>query len=85
VPTYDYRCVDNGRVVEVAHRMTESVSNWGKLCALADIEPGDIPLDTPVERLITGGQVVRSTSLGDAAAPACSTGPCCGGGMCGIN
>ncbi|MGD2112841.1 MAG: zinc ribbon domain-containing protein [Gammaproteobacteria bacterium] len=84
MPTYDYRCIDAGRVVEVQHRMSETVANWGELCALAGIDPGATPAGAPVERLITGGQVVRSTSLGDASAPACASGPCCGGGMCGI-
>ncbi len=84
MPTYDYRCTANDRVIEVKHRMNESVANWGELCALADIEPGNTPLDATVEKLITGSRVVRSSSLGDSAAPSCSSGPCCGGGMCGI-
>lgn len=84
MPTYDYRCTDNNRVVEVNHRMSETVANWGELCALAGIEPGNTAPHAPVEKLITGSQVVRSSSLGDAAAPACSSGPCCGGGLCGI-
>ena len=64
--------------------MSEQVHSWGELCALAGIEPGDTAPGAPVEKLITGGQVVRSSSLGDASAPACSNGPCCGGGMCGF-
>ena len=85
MPSYDYRCPANGQVIEVKHRMTERVQDWGELCALAGIAMGDTPADAPVEKLITGGQVVRSSSLGDAAAPPCSSGPCCGGGMCGLN
>jgi hypothetical protein len=84
VPSYDYRCNDNGRIVEVKHPMNRQLQTWGELCALAGIDAGDTPLDTRVEKLITGGQVVKSTSLGDSAAPACSSGPCCGGGMCGL-
>lgn len=84
VPTYDYRCEFNGQVVEVKHRMNERVSTWGELCVLAGIGPGDTPLDSPVEKLITGGQVVRSSSLGDNTSPPCASGPCCGAGMCGI-
>jgi hypothetical protein len=55
------------------------------LCELAGIDVGDTQADAPVRRLATGGQVVKSSSLGQASAPACNTGPCCGGGMCGIN
>ena len=84
MPTYDYRCSASGRVVEVKHRMSESAATWGELCMLAGIDPGKTPLDTAVEKMITGSQVVRSSSLGDAAAPPCGSGPCCGGGMCGI-
>lgn len=85
VPTYDYRCEANGRVVEVRHHMNEAVSTWGELCTLAGIEAGDTPAGSPVHRLITGGQVVRRSSLGDAQAPACNSGPCCGGGVCGLD
>ena len=85
MPTYDYRCSDNGQVVEVKHPMSDRLQTWGELCALAGIEPGNTPANAPVEKLITGGQIVKSSSLGDAAAPACSSGPCCGGGMCGLD
>ena len=79
MPTYDYRCAANGQVVEVKHRMSEVVANWGELCALAGIEPGDTDLSAPVKKLITGGQVVHSSSLKNPEAPACASGPCCGG------
>lgn len=85
MPTYDYRCATNGRVVEVRHPMSESVSTWGELCALAGIDAGETSVNTPVEKLITGGQVVRRSSLGEADASVCSSGPCCGGGLCGLN
>jgi len=86
MPTYDYRLSSTGDVYEVRHRMSESASVWGELCQLSGLEPGDTSPDTPVERLATGGQVVRSTALRNADAPPCASGqPCCGGGaMCGI-
>jgi hypothetical protein len=84
MPTYDYRCETNGQVVEVKHGMNEAVTTWGELCSRTGLELGDTPADSPVQRLITGGQVVKSTNLGDASAPACSTPSCCGG-VCGIN
>ena len=85
MPTYDYRCETNGATVEVNHRMSEEIHSWGQLCERAGIDPGDTQADAPVRRLATGGQVVKSSSLGEGAAPACNDGPCCGGGMCGIN
>lgn len=84
MPTYDYRCETNDRVIEVTHRMSERLSNWGELCARAGIEAGDTPSDAPVHRLATGGNVI-SSRLGSGAAPSCPTGTCCGGGMCGLD
>jgi hypothetical protein len=84
VPTYDYRCDFSGKIIEVKHRMNERASTWGELCAIAGLDAGDTPLDSPVEKLITGGQVIRSSSLGDSPAPPCANGPCCGSGMCGL-
>ena len=83
MPTYDYHCPANDKVVEVKHRISESVSSWGELCELAGIEPGDTPAETPVEKLITGGGIVKSKSMGSE--PPCVSGPCCGGGGCGHN
>lgn len=85
MPTYDYKCDTNGETIEVKHRMSEEVNTWGELCELAGIEPGDTAANVPVRRLANGGQVVKSSNLGEGAAPACSSGPCCGGGMCGLN
>jgi hypothetical protein len=85
MPTYDYRCEANGLTVEVKHRISEEIHTWGELCALAGIDTGETAANTPVRRLATGGQVVKSSNLGDPAATACNSGPCCGGGMCGLN
>lgn len=87
MPTYDYRCDSNGRVLEVNHRMSETLSTWGELCERAGVDGGDTPKDAPVHRLATGGNIVSSNSLGSgsAPAPACGTGACCPGGYCGLN
>lgn len=87
MPTYDYRCDANGRVLEINHRMSEMVSTWGDLCQRAGIEPGDTPQDSPVHRLATGGNVISSSNMGSgtAPAPACGAGGCCPSGMCGLN
>ena len=83
MPTYDYRCNATGEVFEVKHRMNESVSTWGELCERAGIDPGEVGLDSPVTRLATGGQIVKSSSLGEKGA-SCGAGAC-GGGMCAMN
>lgn len=84
MPTYDYRCDTNDRVLEVSHRMSESLGTWGELCERAGVEPGETPLDAPVHRLATGGNIISTTSRGSGPEPACSTGSCCPGGMCGL-
>jgi hypothetical protein len=84
MPTYDYRCEANGRMVEVMHRMSEQMSTWGEVCEKTGIEPGGTPLDAPVVRMVSGANIVSKTKLGSGEAPACSTGSCCPGGMCGL-
>jgi len=86
MPTYDYRCSATGDVYEVRHRISESISTWAELCALTGADAGAIAPDTPVEKLATGGQVVRSSALKNPEAPPCASGGgCCGGGaMCGF-
>ena len=83
MPTYDYKCELNGQVVEVQHRMSEVVKTWGALCELAEINPGDTPLDASVARLPTGGNVLKSGL--SQSAPPCQTGEGCPGGACGFN
>ncbi|MGH8550228.1 MAG: zinc ribbon domain-containing protein [Methylococcales bacterium] len=83
MPTYDYRCNTTGEVFEVKHRMSEVLSTWGESCEHAGIDPGELAPDSPVTRLATGGQVVKSSSLGERENP-CRAGAC-GGGMCGMN
>jgi hypothetical protein len=55
MPTYDYQCASNRKIVSVQHGMKESIATWGELCNRTQDEPGDTPLDTPVERVISGG------------------------------
>ena len=85
MPTYDYSCPANGRVVEVMHRMSDTVSDWGELCEKAGIDPGDTPLESPVVRLATGGNIISSSSLGSGNTPVCPSGGCCPGGVCGLD
>jgi hypothetical protein len=85
MPTYDYRCEANGQVVEVKHRLSETLTTWSELCERAGIDPGATPANAPVVRLATGGQVVKSGNLGDSAPPCMTGNACCGGGGCGFD
>ena len=81
MPTYDYLCEANGRVVEVSHKMSESLSTWGELCARAGLDPAGAPAKAPVRRLISGGAVVSSGNLGSTERP-CDYGTPCGSCAC---
>jgi hypothetical protein len=70
MPTYDYRCPSNSRVVEVSHSMARTVATWGELVALAQIDPGDTPNSAPVERVISGGIGVLAESRTTTQQPA---------------
>lgn len=83
MPTYDYRCEANGRIVEVSHRMSDVLKTWGELCEKAGIESGDTPADAPVSRMATGGNVITGSSPGGSDLPPCASGGCAGG-MCGL-
>ena len=83
MPTYDYRCDTNGQVLEVSHRMSETLSTWGELCTRVGAELGDTPAEAPVHRLATGGNIISSSRRGSEAAPACATGGC-SNGFCGL-
>ena len=69
MPKYDYHCETNGRTVEVMHRMSETITTWGELCARAGIAPEDTPAEAPVGRIITSANLARRDNLG------CDTGP----------
>lgn len=59
MPTYDYRCEANKQVVEVIHRLSETINTWGELCAKAGRDPGKTPEKSPVTRIISGCNVKR--------------------------
>lgn len=52
MPVYEYLCPANQVRVDVLHAMTETITTWRELCDRAKIDPGDTPLDAPVERVI---------------------------------
>jgi hypothetical protein len=81
MPTYDYHCQTNGRTVEVKHRMSEEVTNWGQLCALAGISLDGTPAETPVAKKLTATAIAGSSNLGGDTGPPISGG--CGSGFCG--
>lgn len=64
MPLYEYHCPANGRTVEVVHPITDRLASWGELCALANLEPGDTSVDSPIERLLFAPGL--STPAGDS-------------------
>ena len=85
MPTYEYFCPANHQTVEVMHGMSRSVSTWAELCELADQPTGQTPGDTPGEKLLGAGMVLRNsraTPKFDCGMPPEMGGCCCGG--CGM-
>lgn len=84
MPTYEYLCETNGRVVEVSHKMAEKVKTWGDLCKRADIAPGNTDPKAKVTKLMSAGFV----QTGSSSEPLCESPGCgmgsCGSGMCGL-
>ena len=83
MPTYEYLCESNGRVVEVSHKMNEKLTTWGELCGRAEIAPGKTDPKSPVTKLMSAGFVSTGSSGELCEAPGCGAGPC-GSGMCGL-
>lgn len=81
MPTYEYRCTTNGRVVEVSHKMSERLATWGELCERAGIEPGRTAAKAPIEKLMSASAVLSSGNLGSTERP-CDTGQSCGSCAC---
>jgi predicted nucleic acid-binding Zn ribbon protein len=79
VPTYEYRCETNGRVLEVRHNMAERLATWGELCERAGVSAGKTDAAAPVEKLISAGFI---SAGGSTSEPACAA-PECGNGYCG--
>lgn len=87
MPTYEYLCEANGRVVEVNHKLAEAVRNWGELCQRAEIPVGGTDPRAKVSKLMSASFVSTGNASAMPAAcemPACGTGGC-GSELCGIN
>lgn len=83
MPTYEYRCEANGRLVEVRHNMAERLATWGELCERAEISPEKTDPAAPVEKLISAGFINASPNTSTSTSePACAA-PGCGNGFCG--
>jgi hypothetical protein len=76
MPYYEYRCVANGRTLEVRHAMDERLATWGELARLAGTEAGDTPSDAPIERLMSAPVPLTATA-GEAVPQGCGAGCAC--------
>ncbi len=85
MPTYDYRCEANQQLYEVKHAMSLQIETWKQLCEAGGMDQGSIDPGTKVTRVISGTEVVKSSSLKNPDMPPCMSGnSCCGGGRCGF-
>ena len=85
MPNYDYYCEANGRTVEVSHAMNASVVDWGELCCLAGLPPGETAAAAPVRKIISGGYVVSGGFRNPAPPQTCPMAQACCGGGCDLD
>ncbi len=83
MPTYEYLCEENGRVLEVRHKMAERLETWGELAARAGISPGRTAPGAPVRKLISAGFIGAGSASRDTGQEAACEVPGCGAGACG--
>ncbi len=76
MPYYEYHCGSNDRTLEVRHGMNESLTTWGELTHRAGTDPGDTPVDAPVERILSV-PVPLTGSGGDTEFQGCGSGCAC--------
>jgi hypothetical protein len=86
MPRYDYICPQNNQIVEVSHPLGQPLLTWGELCERAQLDPGDTPLNAPVDRLLSAtsallGKTSAPRSAAEAA-PAAPVSSCCAAGGC---
>ena len=55
MPTYDYQCEENGRIVEVRQKMNDVIKTWGEVCEINGWSLEGTSANTPVSKLATGG------------------------------
>ncbi|MEE9405365.1 MAG: hypothetical protein V3V20_10760 [Algisphaera sp.] len=85
MPTYEYFCPENGQSVEVLHPMSTTLNTWGEICSTQDLDLGNTPANTPVEKLLGTGMVLTNAraARNDNCGGPSPSGGCCGGG-CGM-
>jgi hypothetical protein len=81
MPTYEYHCPTNDRLVTVVHKMSEDLHTWGELCARAAIELGDTPADAPIAKRIGWTIIAKRDNLGCDAGPPIDNSPLMKGGI----
>lgn len=62
MPTYEYECAANGRVVEVRHKMHVVIRNWGELCFAAQLPLGETDFEAPVRKRVSAPAVAVPTA-----------------------
>ena len=76
MPHYEYRCLANGRTVEVRHRMDERLTTWGEVVDRAGLALDETPVDAPVERLLSAPVPATGAAARDVG-PGCGPGCAC--------
>ncbi|MGF1528517.1 MAG: zinc ribbon domain-containing protein [Candidatus Competibacterales bacterium] len=65
MPSYDYLCEANGRIVEVKHGINRQLLTWSEVCECAAIDCGDTDPSAPVHKVLSAPAVVTSVGHAD--------------------
>lgn len=81
MPIYEYHCARANKTIEVVHSCSTAISTWGQLCEIAGIDIGQVPVDSPVDKLMASKVAVHGNAHNKSALKQVPvrTG-CCGGG-----
>ena len=55
MPLDDYQCPTNQVPIEIHHPMALTIKTWGELCERSGHPLGDTPPETPVAKIVGGG------------------------------
>ena len=58
MPYYLYKCLENGRRVEVNHPANVVLKNWGQLCFVGQVEIGETAFEAPIEKIIFSSRII---------------------------
>ena len=76
MPTYEYFCQANNQLIDVLHRMDETLQTWGDVCDCAGVELGDTPAHAIVEKKLSATSILPTKEFSSTPGNGCGNGGC---------